>query len=676
MAEIIVTATRSELVRNIESPTAARTDTARAGDRAASRVAADLLRDAPGVHVQQTSAGQGAIVLRGLVGSHVLLLVDGVPLNNGTYRDGPGQYLGTIDPETIDRIEVVRGPASVLYGSDAQGGVVNIITRPHRSGPGLSLGGGLQVSSATMGGRARLSAGYGTASFQLRAGATIQEAGDLRAGDPVHAQSPTGFGASGLDARLDWVPSATHRVSLGLQHWRMSDVPRYDRYWAFRAPAPGPDVDYRFDPQTRQLGYVRWSHRSGAPAMRRLTATASVAIQREDLRRQRRLDDGTAASTITLTHDHVVTPGVSVVGESQLALATRPVTLTWGVEGYHDVLDARGEVRDVAGGLVDTLTRETATGSIATGRYPDGATMSRVGVFLEADAPVLAWLRLSAGARWSGSRAVAEVGTEFGGRVENTADAVTAQGGAVARVAPPLDVVLRIAQGFRAPNLYDLTNVGAVPGGVVVPNADVAPERSLSYEAGLRAHTGRTAGEVVVYRALIKDLIDRVPSTFNGATLLAGERIYQGVNVGEGRLWGLEGELAHRAGPFEARGTLLYTHGNETRADGTEEPMPKIPPFSGIAELRWASGDRWWAAYRVSWAAQQDRLSSRDLTDPRIAPGGTPGYAVHTLVAGALLPGDIALSVGLENVTDVLYRTHASGVDAPGRHVWVGVSAR
>jgi outer membrane receptor for ferrienterochelin and colicin len=128
---VVITATRAKEAARFEQPLAITLVETRSDRRSSGRIAADLLRDAPGIHVQQTSAGQGAVVLRGLTGNQVLLLVDGVPLNNGTFRDGPGQYLATIDPETVERAEVVRGPASVLYGSDAQGGVVHLVTRPH-----------------------------------------------------------------------------------------------------------------------------------------------------------------------------------------------------------------------------------------------------------------------------------------------------------------------------------------------------------------------------------------------------------------------------------------------------------------------------------------------------------------------------------------------------------------
>ena len=79
--------------------------------------------------MQETNDGAGSPIIRGLVGNQILILIDGIRLNNGAYRLGPNQYLNTIDLNQIERIEVVRGAGSVLYGSDALGGVVNIITR-------------------------------------------------------------------------------------------------------------------------------------------------------------------------------------------------------------------------------------------------------------------------------------------------------------------------------------------------------------------------------------------------------------------------------------------------------------------------------------------------------------------------------------------------------------------
>jgi outer membrane receptor protein involved in Fe transport len=245
--------------------------------------------------------------------------------------------------------------------------------------------------------------------------------------------------------------------------------------------------------------------------------------------------------------------------------------------------------------------------------------------------------------------------------------------GVVVALVGSLDLRFRLAQGFRAPNLYDLTNIGPVPGGIVVPNPDARPERSLTYEAGVRLAHPAAVVDLVAYRTGIDGFINRAPSSFQGDTLLDGERVFRGLNLGEARLWGIEAEAVRRVGPVEARTTLLYTYGEQTLADGTVEPMAKIPPLGGSVQVRWPN-TRWWIAYQLTWATRQNRLAGRDLVDSRIEPGGTAGYAVHGIRGGVALATGISASFGFENLANALYRAHASGIDAPGRHIWVGMA--
>ena len=112
-----------------------------------------------GVMMQRTGAGQASPFVRGLTGPQVLILVDGVRMNNSTFRYGPNQYFATIDPGTIERIEVVRGPQSVLWGSDAIGGVINVVTRSTDPGCCNFTGGEFieRFSTADSGSYSRLS---------------------------------------------------------------------------------------------------------------------------------------------------------------------------------------------------------------------------------------------------------------------------------------------------------------------------------------------------------------------------------------------------------------------------------------------------------------------------------------------------------------------------------------
>ncbi len=512
-------------------------------------------------------------------------------------------------------------------------------------------------------------------------GGSLVSNGDLRAGEGVGIQEPTGFEAEGLDAEITYHLNDRQTLTGVVQHFAMHDVPRYDRYVNFRAtdPTPGADFEHIFNPQTRQLAYLRHIITPEIPAVLRLEATVSLTVQREGRQRIRLLDSGQPDSMRTEWRDDTHTPGVSIVGSSGFSLAERPVVLTWGGDFYHDELDSRGyqEIRPevcIASCAPVPITRETAMGSIPSGNFPDGAQADRLGVFLAADVSILDGLRLSVGGRWSRFRNEANVGTALGGLVENTSSDFTAQLGLVAAPAKPVRIAARLAEGFRAPNLYDLTRAGPVPGGIALPNPDATPERSLSAELSIRYQARAAAFDVTVYQTKITDFIDRAPGQFQGDTLFAGERVFQGRNVGTARVRGFEAEVTARIEALRFRASVLYTHGRQETA-GAEEWMSKIPPLGGNASVRWTAPNRdVWVEYLVRWAARQDRLGSRDLTDPRIPDAGTPPYAVHGIRVGAPLMPGLTVSAGFENLTDELYRNHASGVDSAGRHVWIGAS--
>jgi hemoglobin/transferrin/lactoferrin receptor protein len=127
---MIVTATRVE-EDPFSLPYSVSVVTAQDLERKMPRTTPEALRELPSIMLQKTSHGQGSPYLRGFTGYRTLMLVDGIRLNNSTFRDGPNQYWGTIDAQSLDHLEVVRGPSSVMYGSDAIGGTVNAISKSH-----------------------------------------------------------------------------------------------------------------------------------------------------------------------------------------------------------------------------------------------------------------------------------------------------------------------------------------------------------------------------------------------------------------------------------------------------------------------------------------------------------------------------------------------------------------
>ncbi len=131
LEDVVVTASRAE--RDVvDVPESVSLVSSREIRERNSKTSAEALREEPGVFVQKTNHGGGSAIIRGLSSNQILLLVDGIRLNNSIYRLGNHQYLTTVDNQMIERMEVVRGPTSVLYGSDALGGTINLITRKPR----------------------------------------------------------------------------------------------------------------------------------------------------------------------------------------------------------------------------------------------------------------------------------------------------------------------------------------------------------------------------------------------------------------------------------------------------------------------------------------------------------------------------------------------------------------
>ena len=195
LPELSVTATREEHSL-ADVPRAATTVGYEEIERQAPSTLPDLLRGATGVSVQQTTPGQAAPIIRGLIGSSILTLVDGMRLNSAFFRPAPNQYFALVDPYNVERIEVVRGPASTLYGSDAMGGVIQVFTPVPRFADeywqwrGRTLG---QFGSADISGVTRFSLAGGKKGVALNGGITYQNRNDLRGGGSTDSQHPSGL---------------------------------------------------------------------------------------------------------------------------------------------------------------------------------------------------------------------------------------------------------------------------------------------------------------------------------------------------------------------------------------------------------------------------------------------------------------------------------------------------
>lgn len=646
---VVVTARRRE-AGDFDVPRSVAVVTSADLDRTLPRTTPEALMDMPGLLVQKTNHGGGSPYIRGLVGNQVLVLVDGIRLNNSTFRYGPNQYLTTIEPGQIERIEVVRGAGSSQFGSDAMGGVINIITkRPALSTGGPVVGGSVTTKFVSSGmertGRIELTAS-GTRAAVI-GGLSLRDYGDLRAGGTLGVEAPSAYTEFNGDAKALVRVSPRHVVTIGLQHVYQDDVPRFGQV------AQRGFTRYHVDPQIRRLGYAQWQAFPDRTWMQAITATVSLHQSVERRERQR------GGSPIrVLEQDDVRTLGVSL--ESKTA-AGRRWSMVSGIDYTRDWIGSWRRDTDVDSG--ETQVRR--------GLYPNGAAAASAAAFAHGDLR-LGRTTLDAGLRFS------QYGVSIADPLFGTA-AITSRAwvGSVALMQDLADGVKAfgsLSQAFRAPNVDDLSTLGAFDFGIEVPSTGLVPERALTLEAGVKLRRGAAAGALTGYRINLSDLIDRVRAAFEGSEFLESQRVYRRTNVGKAYVFGVEVEGEWEAMPgLTIRGHATYTYGQQA---GTDQPMRRIPPLNGLVGVRVTPRRRAWVEGSARFATKQGRLAPGDRDDHRIPPGGTPGWITFAASAGLPLWSRVGLVGGVQNIFDEAYRVHGSGIDGSGRAAWVGTHVR
>jgi len=661
------------------------------------RSAPDALRWEPGVFVQQTGHGQGSPFVRGRTGQQTLLLFDGIRLNNSTYRQGPNQYLFTVDARSVRSIEVLRGGASTWFGTDAIGGVVHARPIEPSFDPlqpfGLRPRAALRFGSADgeFAERFQLDAQL-SPSLLAVAGVGFRRLGRLRSGgavgSPTTGEVPqvpafeddgktmlgTGFRELTSDLRIVLRLNDDARLIGAAYVYRQYDAPRTDQCPPAFAKRSECLV---YQEQFRTLAYVAYEGPLG-PAFPRARATLSYQRQHERRRRDR-----PSLFVQNGGRDDVDTFGVTMRAESRKVSASKALDLTFafGGDAYADSL------RSIAW---TTFTDFGLTLPTSRGQYVSGSTYSTGGAFAESTARLAERMNVRAGARLGFARADAPADVASGTTsVANTW--LTHAGFASVEWAarPWLSLLGTWDRSFRAPNLDDLTSRQQTGPGFQFENAGLAPETADTLETGVRVQTEPIVAEAWVFRSIVHDAITRTvrPSSDCPPTPECGGSWtrYQLVNTeGASTIDGFE--LAVRARlPYDLtlRTSLAYAYGRgpnpqspptDPRAPYEREvPLSRVAPLNGTVEARWLATRRVWLGAGLRWAAAQTRLAPSDRSDARIPEGGTPGFAVVDLRAGYRVERHMLVTLILENVGDAAYRYHGSSINGPGRSVLLGV---
>ncbi len=642
--EVVVTAKRR--VAELAEVSSA-TSLVGAAEIAPGELVTDALVAAPGVFLQQTTPGQGAAIVRGLTGSAVLHLVDGMRLNNAIMRSAPTQYLALVPAGAVDRLEVVRGTPAALYGSDAVGGVVQVVTRrPRFDADELQVRGRSEIGFDT----AELARSFlttidaGTRRFAVSLAADYRATGNRRIGGGDRI-GPSGFESAGGRLLVERTAGPGDTWSLDL-HWaEQPETPRVDELVpGFGQAAPSAE-EFLFAPNRRVFAHARRRNASGALG---LDWTIDVAWQQiVDDRRTR--ETGAAARRLEQNASDLYGAAVSVVGGDDAS--------SWiaGVEVYHDRVSSARLEEDVASG---TRTRIVA-------RFPDGSTVRHAALFGSVDRRAGARHLLSAGLRVS-QVAVELAATELTAAGSLDAANVSGDLGWVFQRDASWQVIANAGFGFRAPNVFDLGTLGNRPGNRFnVPNADLDSEHVVQGDLGLRWRGERLRWELLAFALRYRD---RITSVGTGEVTVEGRDIVQSVNAARSSLRGLEAGFSLAASDaLTIDGFVNIARGQQRVAGEPEEPADRVPPLNGRLRATHDPDRRWRLSAALLFAGPQERLSLRDREDPRIDPAGTPGWAILDLEAQRRFGTAWQLGLAIGNVFDHRFRRHGSGLEAPGR---------
>jgi hemoglobin/transferrin/lactoferrin receptor protein len=653
----------------------------------------EALKEIPGIFIQQTAHGQGSPFIRGFTGFRNLAMIDGIRLNNSVFREGPNQYWSLVDSLSLDSIEVVKGQGSVLYGSDAIGGVVNAITQgpiylepeppapaspkspknitptaPAPVGPYVTGGTSVRYATAENSWTARLQGSVSEwKKYGLHVGVTGSIFGDLRAAD-LGTLPQTSYDELGVDVKYEHYLSDDVKLTVAHNQFHQDDVWRTHRtIYAvpFSGSTVGNEFEHFFD-QDRYLTYLRLEGDADG-AVDHFRVTVSHHRLSEDLYRFR------SDRSRSVDSFEVDTWGIEAVLESETAIGH----LTYGLSYYLDVVDAGTEKISASGKRSNGIQ----------GPVADSSLYHLASGFIQDEIALSDRVDLTLGGRYT--YAAADVGRfenpetgKAGSFIEDWHDVSgSARVMFKADEAGKLRFFTGVSQSFRAPNLSDLSRLDTARSNEIetaAPGLD--PEKFLTGEVGVRWEGDNASLGLAYFYTDISDMIVRSPTgrTLDGLFEVtkknAGDGHVQGIEFGGHwqfhRDWRVFGSLAWQDGQVDG-------FPNSTTKEETE-PLSRLLPITGLAGLRWDSPERrFWVEGLVQIVDRQDRLSAGDLRDTqRIPPGGTPGYTVATLRSGWNVNDKVTVTAAVENFTDESYRIHGSGVNEPGVNFIFGAQVR
>lgn len=691
----------------------------------APQTSADMLASTPGVRVQKSQFGGGSPVLRGMEANRVLLVIDGVRMNNAIYRKGHLQNSITVSPLSLERTEVLFGPSSVQYGSDALGGVIHFYTKK----PGFAESGELNLdyytrfSSVNKEFTNQLAAEFGFQNVASYTSISYSTFGDLKMGknrshgyeswglvpeysnnsrdfyspNPISNPNPeeqknTGFNQLDLIQKFVINLGPSHELILNGQYSSSSDIPRFDKLTETTGSGDLKFAEWYYGPQERLLASVNLtSDMQNFLADENTTIFAYQNIKEQRIQRK--------FGSLDRSYRDEVVNVYSLNSDFSKDLSER-LALHYGFEFVFNTVNssAIGEVLEVSGNDIIGFTDTFAVQS----RYPDGgSSYNSQAAYVDfkwnsSDKSVfnlgLRYTTTQLEALWIDQTFVEVPQTA----IELNNGALTANLNYVYNANELWQFRTLVSSGFRSPNIDDIGKIREKNGFVSVPNINLRPEYAYNGELGFSRYLNKrqfrldfTAYYTLLDKYIMRgvyDITGSVVTLENPPTILYDDEeaiTYANINKGTAYIYGMslgfQGKINKN---WTTKANLTYTEG---ASYDDKTPLSSIPPLFGFANLNYQK-NKFGLGFNVDFNAAKrpedynieegiDNLE-QSPTDDKSPYGfaGTPAWYTLNFNSNYNLSHYATLQFMVQNITDQHYKEFASAISAPGRNFVLSVN--
>lgn len=661
------------------------------------QTSADLLGQNGAVFIQKSQLGGGSPMIRGFATNRVLLVVDGVRMNNAIYRSGNLQNVISIDPLSIETSEVIFGPGSLIYGSDAIGGVMDFHTlepvfskddKTFIKGSALA-----RYSTADKEKTIHADLNLGWKKWSVLSSFSFSSFDDLKMGkhgkagqenylrpeyvkrinnkDSIFQNSDpriqrfSGYNQTNFIQKIAFMPDPHWKLQYSFTHARTGDAPRYDRLIQYRNGALR-FAEWYYGPMIWNMHTLHAVHSKTSGMYDNIRFTFSIQDYEESRIDRKRKSDDRSIQTETVD---VVSANIDAVK------ALNKGELFYGLEYIFNKVYSFGEIQDISNGSI--------TPSIS--RYPNGSRWSTTGVYASYKINVQPKVTLSTGLRYSYNTLDASFDKTFiqfpfsEARLRD--GALTGSAGIVFRPKDRWQLNANISTGYRMPNVDDIGKLfESTPGNVMVPNPELAPEYAWNFEIGIvKTIPGKMRFELNAFHTILQNAIVRRPGTFNGTDSILYDNVLSRVeslkNAAKANVSGVQAAIEIFLNPQLSIGSAAnWITGNETDEEKNEQvPLRHAPPFYGNTSIKYR---------KKKFFAEAIWIYNGTITNAHLAPSEqakeymyatdsnglpySPGWYTLNVKTSYQLMKNLALSVGWENMTNQQYRPYSSGIVAAG----------